>query len=221
MFFDLNQISIDTCDLPFVVGPKGRLHILRDIKNLRIVPAGMAAKYTSELDCYELQDGLKRLVTELTKDVDAKNRKSRLKNLTICTEYENYRFGEDDKGKEEYVLRAEKSMFALEPLVHLRPALNVREVTVMGIPTWFASCLEMYIRGDGGHVNKVDWPTRPMEIRNKNQQLKREAFVSLRTWHQPVYDWREFANRNGIELPEDVGRFWQVKEWDASLLYWQ
>jgi hypothetical protein len=48
-------------------------------------------------------------------------------------------------------------MFALEPLVALRPALQVQVIHITSIPGWLSTCLEMAVKGNGGELAKIEW----------------------------------------------------------------
>jgi len=94
----------------------------------------------------------------------------------------------------------EKYMFALESLCLL---MHIPKVSVTGVPEWFGKCLEKKIKGMGGDVTKTVWPAT---LGNGKQQPG-----TARKWYQPVYEWREFAAKNGVEMPEGADGFWEVE----------
>jgi len=110
--------------------------------------------------------------------VEDEGKKSLLRKLTICVE---------SKGES-----VETYMFAFEALCALMP---IPKVSVTGVPEWFATCVEMKIKGRGGDVAKV-------KVGGKKKARK---------WYQPVYEWRQFAARNGVEMPDGVDGFWAVE----------
>ncbi|KAF2012986.1 hypothetical protein BU24DRAFT_425568 [Aaosphaeria arxii CBS 175.79] len=101
-------------------------------------------------------------------------------------------------------------LFGLENLLDLP---TVREVHVEGedwaIPAWFARCLELCISsGDGNRPRLMDYPKR--EVRRKATKQtgpirKGQYMITTQTtkqWFEPRYDWKEYAERNGIEIDE-------------------
>jgi hypothetical protein len=95
-------------------------------------------------------------------------------------------------------------MFALEPLIELP---IIKDFNVVGLPEWFATCLTMRVRGEGGPLSRIDWPVRTVKRKGDRWRADRRVEVSTRHCSQPIYDWREFAHRNGIAFPLDVERF--------------
>jgi hypothetical protein len=69
--------------------------------------------------------------------------------------------------------------------------------------------MKLCISGKGGEVKETEWPDVQVTRKKKTVWQKgRTAWVTSRQWWQPVVDWREFAGRNGVHVPGDVGRFW-------------
>ncbi|KAI4705213.1 hypothetical protein J4E81_000093 [Alternaria sp. BMP 2799] len=99
-----------------------------------------------------------------------------------------------------------KFMFGLESLASLR---GIRDVEINGLPEWYTKCLQLAIRGKGGDIQETDWPLVEVKRRaNGKRRSSKKLFVSIRKWHQPTLDWKEFAERNGITTPADIGKFW-------------
>lgn len=96
-------------------------------------------------------------------------------------------------------------MFALEELAALR---GVEEVDVTGVEPWFARCLECVMTGKGGDVREVDWPLVEITRQKGTSKKRKKAWVTSRKWYQPMLDWKEFAERNGIEIPETIDEFY-------------
>jgi hypothetical protein len=92
-------------------------------------------------------------------------------------------------------------MFVLEPLAALQ---GIQDIAVYGAPEWFQRCLEMRIRGQGGDLKTLDWPTKAVRRQKKGNQKKVKVEVSTRQGWQPLFDWKRFAVRNDIPLPEDI-----------------
>lgn len=97
----------------------------------------------------------------------------------------------------------EKFMFGLESLSALR---GIKRVELQGLPVWYAKCLQLCIQGKGGEVKETDWPL--IEVKCTNSKSIKWVWKSIRKWHQPLFNWKEYAERNGIELPDDVDKFW-------------
>lgn len=144
---------------------------------------------------------------------DDENRRSLLQELTV-----NVRTVPDDAYVPPQYPDVETFMFGLESLAALR---GIKDVRVTGVPEWFARCLQVCIRGKGGEVVETDWPQ--VQIKRKvltpeektmrydwQKKKFKTAWVTTRKWWQPVFDWKEFAERNGIEVPEDIDQFWTV-----------
>lgn len=95
------------------------------------------------------------------------------------------------------------AQFVLEPLVKLRGVLKAE---VLGTQEWFAGCMEMFLRGEGGVLKEIEYPattvTKRVKCRNvwKNTRVQKAG----RLWYEPVFDWAEFAVRNGIQMKENV-----------------
>jgi hypothetical protein len=100
-------------------------------------------------------------------------------------------------------------MFDLEVLSGLKRQL--KKVTIEGPPSWFAQCLVLHLTGRGGPpVSTLSWPTklkRRKTTRVPSKQKWKFKRVTTRQFWQPTLDWREYALRNGIELPDDIDRY--------------
>lgn len=92
-------------------------------------------------------------------------------------------------------------MFALECLAEVTGTPTVK---FDGIPEWFGQCLGLRMRGEGGDLKTLEWPDKTFRRKNHSRSLSK---VSTKVSWQLVFDWQEFAERNGTEMPEDVGRF--------------
>lgn len=104
----------------------------------------------------------------------------------------------------------DRYMFGLESLAELK---GITDVEVTGVPDWYAKCLELCVQGKGEDVERTEWPEVSKKIVKKTawgsvKRSKGVQMVSTRKWWQPVLNWVEFAERNGVECPADVGRYW-------------
>lgn len=96
-------------------------------------------------------------------------------------------------------------MFALESLAALR---GIGEVQIKGPPDWFKQCLETCVRGEGGDVQEVEWPLVEVKRRKDCVSKPKKSSVTTRKWYNPMLNWKEFAERNGIAAPENIDRFY-------------
>lgn len=87
-------------------------------------------------------------------------------------------------------------------------------VEFTGLPEWFAQCLTMRVRGEGGDLSTLKWP---METLNRRKgRFVKPWKQSMRRKGQVKLAWDSFAKRNGIEIPEDASRFFPPAEDVAS-----
>jgi hypothetical protein len=104
------------------------------------------------------------------------------------------------------VPRLDKFMFCLESLVSLR---GIEHVQITGLPDWYATCLQLAIQGQGGEVKEVDWPLIIVKRRKKSGTRRYTKYsVTSRKWYQPTLNWKEFAERNNVLVPEDIDKYW-------------
>jgi hypothetical protein len=104
-----------------------------------------------------------------------------------------------------------QGIFALEELTPLR---GIKNVEVGGeVPAWFAKCLQCCIQGHGGDVKEQNYPL--VEVKQKKKKgtgfAKKPKWVETKQWYSPRFDWADFAERNGIELPEDFGTYYAIR----------
>ncbi|KAH7382646.1 hypothetical protein DE146DRAFT_235051 [Phaeosphaeria sp. MPI-PUGE-AT-0046c] len=111
-------------------------------------------------------------------------------------------------------LSTDRYMFGLESLAALR---GIADVEITGVPDWYAQCLQLCIQGKGGEVEETEWP----EVKKKKvkktawgqvKSSKKTVMVSTRKWWQPMLNWIEYAERNGVEVPMGVERYWMDEE---------
>jgi len=100
---------------------------------------------------------------------------------------------------ESAVYTVTKHLFTLKPLASFS---GVDEVTYAGMPTWFGQCLSMHIRGEGGDLKKLHWPTLKTKKRRKDEYSRAKTVeVSTRSGWNVKLDWLGFAERNGVVVP--------------------
>jgi hypothetical protein len=211
---------------PDVFGPLGlpdRLSLLRDLRNISI---------TLDPKVYDTQYWVSRrhrgrlclFVKILKESAEDESQKSLLKVLKVhltppC------RPSQDDAPvfahmaplvpmsvppltpEEHWLLKrkAEKNQFALEALAPLR---GIEEVHITGVDGWFAQCLQLCVQGKGGDVKDIQYPYVVVKRRKVGTRKTKEQARSTKKWYMPGLDWKEFAERNGIQVPADVDRLW-------------
>ncbi|KAI4927964.1 uncharacterized protein J4E92_005445 [Alternaria infectoria] len=202
------------------------VHTLRDIENLRII-LNIGSGDSTAAPCNRLRTRLQQIVTQLTLHAEDKDQKSLLKKLEISVavdgldlvDVKEVGLEDVDDGPLGYLGAMDMAgfmepapetnpyvphfMFALEPLVGLFPSVVVESVRVRGVPSWFARCLELCVRGQGGELVELDWGCDVvMRQVGVGVARKRRVSVTRKMWMQPVYDWRRYAEENGIEVDD-------------------
>lgn len=200
---------------PLVFGPFGNedgawLYILRNLRSIRI---DCVIDLDSHWAVKRQRSRLEYFVTILKQHADDENRKSLLEDLHV-----HFRIKSTDQPPASYGHRylnkiskpSETFMFGLESLATLR---GIKDVRITGVPQWFAQCLTLAIQGKGGDVLDAEWPQEEVKrtkLTDSGNRKTKKAWVSKRQWWQPVLEWREFAMRNGVELPKDIDSCWEV-----------
>ena len=199
------------------------VHTLRDIENLRII-LNIGSGDSTAAPCNRLRARLQQIITQLTLHAEDKDQKSLLKKLNVSVAVDGLDLVDVKKiGLENKELRYLDAiemarfleltpepkpylphfMFALEPLVGLFPGVVVECVRVRGVPSWCARCLELCVRGQGGELVELDWGYDVvMRQVGVGVARKRRVSVTRKMWMQPVYDWRRYAEENGIEVDD-------------------
>ncbi|KAL1800673.1 hypothetical protein ACET3X_001015 [Alternaria dauci] len=192
---------------PFVFGPFGHPDRLPLLRNLRIIHIEVVPEVDSHWAVKRQRSRLEYLVEILKEHADDSNQKSLLEDLevdfhlvsnkprSICAKAPKC-MAHPGIPKD-----TEKFMFGLESLAYLR---GIKDVKIIGLPEWYAKCLQLSIQGGGGGVEEVDWPL--VEIKPSKQRKKHLA--STRKWHQPTLNWKEFAERNEITTPPDIDKLY-------------
>lgn len=73
---------------------------------------------------------------------------------------------------------------------------------------WFAQCLALRIRGEGGELKPLEWRMQTIKSHRWKDDLTKAEEVTVTTWKVglPTLDWMEFAQRNGIAIPPGAER---------------
>lgn len=178
---------------PLMFGPfgdnKDTLPLLRNLRRIHIdVLTG-----DTLWDVKRLRSRLECFVDILKEHADDEGEKSLLEELKV-----NFILPEGSVG-------AEISMFALESFASLH---GIKTVEFTGLPSWYTECMQLTIQGKGGNIEKADWPQLKVKrLPNIRSYRTKVYWVSSRKWYQPTLDWREFAQRNDILLPDDIDKF--------------
>jgi hypothetical protein len=187
---------------PLIFGPFGdlngsRLPLLCNLRSIRIE---LVLDDDDHWAVKRQRARLEYFVDILKQHSDDENRKSLLEELVIDVQIE----------LTEPTPNVEKFMFGLESLATLR---GIKKVTITGVPDWFAKCLALCIQGKGGDVLETDWPLVMKKRKLKTTRFRwtevtKVSCVSTRKWYQPMLNWTEFAERNGVVVPADVDKLW-------------
>ena len=213
IFFDSNEFSFylsgSTDDFSTTFGSfasEDRLALLRDIRKLRLV---LNINSEKENAYPRLRYRLHQFVEQLRKHSKNEGKSSLLKTLRLGMACKGRDVVYDDRlGWTTVDIRLhsffEHHMFALEVLTDLRFVGTIKNVTVTGVPSWFADCLELCTSGSGGDLLRAPWFATYLEcVQNVGVWHRRSPLES----HEPssIYDWEEFADRNDICSPFDIG----------------
>jgi len=199
---------------PLIFGPFGnnggaRLHLLRNLRSIRI---DFVPDTDSHWAVKRQRSRLEYFVDVLKQHFDDEDRKSLLQELYVDVRIPG------DRGRDRRYSSngnpiplpkdSEKFLFGLESLATLR---GIKDVKITGVPDWYAQCLTLVIQGKGGDVLETDWP--PLEVKRSkstgwSSKKTSKVWVTTRKWHQPTLNWKEFAQRNKVEIPDDIDKFW-------------
>ncbi|KAI4941033.1 hypothetical protein J4E91_011026 [Alternaria rosae] len=200
---------------PFIFGPFGHPARLPLLRNLRSIHIDVIPDVDSHWAVKRQRSRLEYLVEILKEHADDSDQKSLLQNLKV-----DFQLVSPDKAERRLRDRPTwprvvkpgvpedvgKFTFGLESLASLR---GITDVEINGLPEWYAKCLQLAIQGKGGDIQETDWPLVELKRRaNGKRRSSKRMLVSIRKWHQPTLDWKEFAERNGITTPADIDKFW-------------
>lgn len=93
-------------------------------------------------------------------------------------------------------------MYGIESLAALQ-GIEYVEVTGTDLPGWYKKCLELCVSGKGGDVKPLDYPDvmTTKKVGQMYRKRKKTVWQTTRQWHQPLLNWEEYAQKNGVELP--------------------
>lgn len=201
---------------PLIFGPFGnREELLPLLRNLRSIEIEFLLSDDDHWAAKRQRARLAYFVEILKQHSDDENRKSLLQELKInvCIPSPTAaRFNIFGNPSSLPPADCETHMFGLESLATLR---GIKDVEVKGVPDWFSQCMQLCVQGKGGEVQETDWPLVKVKRSASNsgwakKKKTKQSWVSTRKWYQPTLNWKEFAERNNIELPEDVDKYWMV-----------
>jgi hypothetical protein len=196
-----------------IFGPFGDDTRLPTLRNLRSICIDFVMNSNAHWAVKRQRARLDFFVEILKEHADDENRKSLLQELRV-----NVRGVADNAYSPPLEPDVETFMFSLESLAALR---GIKDVNITGVPEWFAQCLQVCIQGKGGEVQETDWPlvqVKRLKLSAEQRVIRydwerkkiKKAWVSTRKWYQPVYNWKEYAERNGITVPDNIDDFWAV-----------
>ncbi|OAL47871.1 hypothetical protein IQ07DRAFT_646084 [Pyrenochaeta sp. DS3sAY3a] len=186
---------------------QGNLFRLPLLRNLRSIEIKLVLNDPSHWGVKRERSRLQYFVDVLKEHMDDDAHKSLLTDLKVTiTETTFARTAFERRRPSRFLTQFR---FGLESLTALR---GIKYVRVDGVPDWYAQGLQLVIQGKGGELKETEWPL----VRVKRVTVKRTRWVEVcsRKWYQPVFDWREYARRNAIELPEDIDRFWEEETFE-------
>ncbi|KAI8931195.1 hypothetical protein NX059_011545 [Plenodomus lindquistii] len=193
-----NPVSLQSPRIFGVLGFGDRLHLLRELRTIIItiyVP-GRTHHWTVK----RLRARLQYFVTTLKEPSDDAKKHSLLETLRVeLMPVPNI----NEDGSITEPNNAATVMLSLESLASLR---GIKNVTISGdVPKWFSKCLELCIQGKGGEVKEIKYPLVEAIRRDKKNKNKPEStWTTTRKWYHPTLDWKDFAKRNDIALPDDI-----------------
>jgi hypothetical protein len=200
--------SLRSPDIIGSLGHPDRLALLRNLRKIHIeIVPGFDSK--DHWSIKRQRSRLQYVVDILKEHADDQSQKSLLQELKINLKLPASHSVDDNHRRRSM----EKFMFGLESLASLR---GIKDVRFTGLPEWYAKCLQLSIQGEGGEIQETDWPlievTRRTIIRNHWNKKKTRHWVTTRKWYQPTLDWKEYAVRNNVPIPEDLDKFWVATE---------
>lgn len=206
---------------PQIFGPFGTPEHLPLLRELRSIHLEVSISDTTHWIVKRQRARLEYFISVLKEHSDDADKKSLLEKLTVHLGPVQRRqtFSRCSMPHVPHITRStlDNYMFGLDSLAELR---GIVEIRVTGVPEWYARCLELCIRGEGGEVQRTEWPVVEKKKKKKAKktargQVKRSKgakMISTRRWWQPVMNWMEFAEKNGLEMPVDVGEYWMIED---------
>jgi hypothetical protein len=184
-------------------GPLGlphRLHLLRNLRQIELEVSEYARDTPSHWPMKQHRERLQQFVKVLRQHAADDAKSSLLTKLSVKMWIKG---GLRDPGRYE-----DPVIFATEELIALR---GIENVEITGVPAWYAECLRCCIQGRGGDVKKHKYP----RVRKRVDMLMQS--VSAKKCYNPIFDWGEFAERNGIELPDHFSEYYAKGVWERPI----
>jgi hypothetical protein len=204
---------------PQIFGPFGMddgLH-LPLLRNLRSIHIELLLDTDSHWAVKRQRARLENFLRVLKQHSDDETRKSLLQELNVCVRIPLRSSMFLYTSRHQSTTRpvdSHKFMFGLESLSTLR---GIKKVVITGVPEWYAKCLQTFIQGKGCEVLETDWPL--VQVKRSVGSTKRrltkktkKVWATTRKWYQPTLNWKEFAERNEIDVPEDIDKFWMAEK---------
>lgn len=206
MLYDNNQFSFHTTRLPL---PNERLtklpyHSLRDMRHVYLV---LEATH----EAVEHEKFLQQFISVIRTHSQDESKRSVLKRLEVRIQvggndemYDSLQAsGGGQWSRPFHIARSiENCMYTLEALIKL-PIVD--QVKVSGPPAWFSQCLQLCVQGGhGSSVAELYWPTKKARKTKKRAAYRKP----IRMAKEPILDWTDFAQRNDIDLPDAIEKFY-------------
>lgn len=188
---------------PLIFGPLGQPHQLHVLRDLQHIMLRIEIDEDSSHAVVRQRARTQYFVDVLKEHAEDHNKKSLLKTLEVRIRG-HFLHPADRRA------RIDTHMFVLEVLTGLQ---GIGDVKILGLQPWFAQCLSLHLTGQGGQaVSKLDWPMRVTRRRRSTFAKFQKTEVTTREYWQPMLNWKEYAVRNGIELPEDIDKYFPQPE---------
>jgi hypothetical protein len=193
---------------PEIFGPLGEPHRLHLLRNLRRIHIATRPMDRSHWGLRRMRARLAFFIAELNAHAADASKRSLLQwfSIEMSTPWgSGYVFPSIWHSQESVDKFKRENAFGLEELVALR---GVENVEVTGVPGWFAQCLELCVKGEGGELREIEWPSVRVKRQRGEGGGTKVMQQTLKQWWQPVFDWKEFAERNGVEVPDEADSYW-------------
>ncbi|KAL6703876.1 hypothetical protein ACN47E_009010 [Coniothyrium glycines] len=201
---------------PLIFGPFGSESGLPLLRNLRSIKIKLPLNCQGHMSLKRQRARLEYFVEVLRDYADDENRNSLLQELTVNVDMDPS--VSDLYGNTSHLHPAhpahdqsvvEKYMFGLDGLTSLR---GIKDVEINGLPEWYAKCLQLCVQSKGGEPEETNWPLIEVKRRRPGASYgpKLMSWVTTRKWHQPKLNWKGYAERNEVPLPDDIDKFWMT-----------
>lgn len=178
---------------PEIFGPFRHPERMPLLRELRSVELNVSVTDLTHWAVLRHRARLEYFVSVLKEHSDDETQKSLLKKLAVNFSVAHYfdMFS---------MIIEDNARYGLEGLTSLR---GIDEVQISGVPDWYAQCLQLCIQGKGGSLNLIDYPEVQVRKRASSTSTRwKKVFQTTKKWNDPKFNWKEFAERNGITVPE-------------------